>query len=58
MVSLFSPAESKKLWRYGAWLVDDQGRAADVIPEALIKAFDNLQSFDVKKIMVFQSRMN
>ena len=39
----------KKLLRYATYLTADEDRAADVVQEAFIKAFVNLQSFNTKK---------
>lgn len=38
----------KKLLRYAYYLVQDKAKAADVVQESFIKAFINLNSFDVK----------
>ena len=38
-----------KLMRYAVYLTDDENKAADVVQEAFIKAYINLNSFDVKK---------
>ena len=38
-----------KLLRYANYLVNDEQQSADVVPEALIKGFINLNSFDKKK---------
>jgi RNA polymerase sigma-70 factor (ECF subfamily) len=38
-----------KLLRYAAYLTGDDDQAADVVQEAFIKAFVNLQSFNLKK---------
>lgn len=38
-----------KLLRYVEYLVSDTDQAADIVQEALIKAFQNLQSFNTKK---------
>lgn len=38
-----------KLLRYAQWLVNDPDRAADVVQEALVKAFINLKGFNTKK---------
>lgn len=38
-----------KLLRYAAYLTGDDDQAADVVQEAFIKAFVNLQSFNSKK---------
>lgn len=38
-----------KLLRYAVYLLGDEDRAADVVQEAFIKAFINLQSFNLKK---------
>jgi RNA polymerase sigma-70 factor (ECF subfamily) len=38
-----------KLLRYAVYLINDEDRAADVVQEAFIKAFINLQSFNLKK---------
>ena len=39
----------KKLLRYALYLFNDEQLAADAVQEALIKAYVNLHSFDVKK---------
>lgn len=38
-----------KLLRYVEYLVGDANQAADIVQESLIKAFQNLQSFNAKK---------
>ena len=38
-----------KLLRYAVYLTGDDDQAADVVQEAFIKAFVNLQSFNIKK---------
>src|SRR3989339_464751 len=38
-----------KLLRYANYLVNDEQQSADVVQEALIKGFINLNSFDKKK---------
>ena len=37
-----------KLLRYASFLIKDQAKAADVVQESLIKAFINLNSFNLK----------
>lgn len=39
----------KKLMRYATYLVNDNQRAADVVQDAFIKAYINLNSFDIKR---------
>jgi len=39
----------EKLMRYAKYLVNDDARAADVVQDAFIKAFVNLNSFDTKR---------
>ena len=39
----------EKLIRYAVYLLNDKDQAADVVQEALIKAFINLQGFNAKK---------
>jgi RNA polymerase sigma-70 factor, ECF subfamily len=38
-----------KLMRYALYLTEDDGKAADVIQESFIKAYINLNGFDIKK---------
>ncbi len=38
-----------KLLRYASYLLDDENLAADAVQEAFIKAYINLNSFDLKK---------
>jgi RNA polymerase sigma-70 factor (ECF subfamily) len=38
-----------KLLRYAVYLIGDEAQTADVVQEAFIKAFINLQSFNLKK---------
>lgn len=38
-----------KLTRYVRYLISDENRAADIVQDAFIKAFVNLNSFDTKK---------
>jgi RNA polymerase sigma-70 factor (ECF subfamily) len=38
-----------KLMRYATYLIQDEGRATDVVQEAFIKSFVNLQGFNPKK---------
>ena len=39
----------EKLLRYANYLIGDNDKAADVVQEAFVKAFVNLQGFDVKR---------
>jgi len=38
-----------KLMRYALYLINDEHQAADVVQDSFIKAYVNLQSFDLKK---------